>query len=420
MLVVPALGAFLAAHLVAAPHICAGAPKHGDDGRNAQWIAAIEFLEDELPGRHFDLFFRLPESEFRDRLNAVKSDVPHLEDYEIVVALMGIVASIGDSHTRLNADQTGIFHRLPIKMEWFTDGLFITATSDEHAAILGKRVTGIAGQTIDAVNQIIKTVVPNENDAQLRSNGPRAMVTPEILAALGIAGRIDSVTFNVDGAGDVVMSPREMWEAPRARLMDSLSCRIPLYLQHPDSVYWYRYIEDRSAIYIRYRSCRQIDGRPFAGLIDEVFRVIDSNHVEKFIFDVRSNGGGSSSIARPLVAELKNRDGINREGRIFVLIDRGTYSSALLNAIDFKNETEAVLIGEPTGGKPDHYGEVRFFTLPNTMIVITYSTKYFSTYGSDAPSLSPDIEAGLSFEDLMTCRDPALEAALGWGVSGDY
>lgn len=406
------VGAIFAVLLVAVPHTCADEPHKEEHGRDARWLAAIEFLEDELPARHIDPFFRLPESEFHERLNAIKSDVHRLEDYEIVVALMELVASIGDSHTRLNADQTGILHRLPVKMEWFIDGLFITATTSEHVDILGKRVTGIEGQTIESVNESIKTVVSAENDAQLKSDGPRAMITPEILAALGISGSIDSVIINVEGAGDVVMNPGEMWEAPKAGLLDSLSCRLPLYLQRPDSVYWYRYIEDRNAVYIRYRSCRQIDGRPFADLIDEVFRVIDSSHVEKFIFDVRSNGGGSSSIARPLVGEVKRREAINRKGGVFVLIDRGTYSSALLNAIDFRKDTEAVLIGEPTGGKPNHYGEVRFFTLPNTMIVITYSTKYFSTYGSDAPSLNPDIEAGLTFEDFMTCRDPALEAAL--------
>jgi hypothetical protein len=420
MLAIPALGAILTVYLAAEPQTCVGEPHQQNDGRNARWLAAIEFLKDELPGRHIDPFFRLPESEFNERLNAIKSDVPRLEDYEIVVALMGVVASIGDSHTHLNADQTGIFHRLPIKMEWFTDGLFITGTSDEHVAILGRRVTGIEGLTIDEVNERIKTVVSNENDAQLRSDGPGAMMVPEILAALGISGSIDSVIFNLQGAGDVVISPREMWEAPETRLLDSLSCRLPLYLQHPDSIYWYRYIEDRGAIYIRYRSCRQIEGRPFADLVDEALRVMDSNHVEKFIFDVRSNGGGNSSIARPLVSEVRARAGINREGGVFVLIDRGTYSSALLNAIDFKNDTEVVLIGEPTGGKPDHYGEVRFFTLPNTMIVVTYSTKHFRTYGSDAPSLNPDVAAGLSFEDFLACRDPALEAALNWsGAGGD-
>jgi hypothetical protein len=74
----------------------------------------------------------------------------------------------------------------------------------------------------------------------------------------------------------------------------------------------------------------------------------------------------------------------------------------------------AILVGEPTGGKPNSYGEVRFLTLFNSMMTVQYSTKYFSLYPEDLPSIYPDVYAEPSFADFIECRDAALEAILEW------
>jgi hypothetical protein len=77
----------------------------------------------------------------------------------------------------------------------------------------------------------------------------------------------------------------------------------------------------------------------------------------------------------------------------------------------------AVTVGEETGGRPNHYGEVRFFLLPNSKIPVQYSTKYFSNYPEDLPSLSPDVKVETSFSDLLSCRDPVLETILEYDTS---
>ena len=99
-------------------------------------------------------------------------------------------------------------------------------------------------------------------------------------------------------------------------------------------------------------------------------------------------------------------------GQLFVIIGRGTYSSALQNAITLSSEYNATLIGEPTGGKPNHYGEVRNFDLPNVGLRVWYSTRYWRNYPEGDPlSLEPDVSAVLTMADLLAGRDPALETA---------
>jgi hypothetical protein len=125
---------------------------------------------------------------------------------------------------------------------------------------------------------------------------------------------------------------------------------------------------------------------------------------------MRLNGGGNSLIAEPLIEGIKQRPAINSKGHLFVVIGGKTFSSAILNALKFKNETEAIFVGEPTGGKPNHFGEIKLFVLPRSWIVVSYSTKYFKHSPEDTPSLYPDIDVGVSFSDFMECRDPVYEA----------
>ncbi|MCZ4695106.1 hypothetical protein [Ancylomarina euxinus] len=91
------------------------------------------------------------------------------------------------------------------------------------------------------------------------------------------------------------------------------------------------------------------------------------------------------------------------------MIGRKTFSSAIINAMDFKNQTEVILIGEETSGKPNHFGEIRSFDLPHSKLNVTYSTKYFKETDEDINTIVPDVRVETSFEDYMKGVDPVYE-----------
>ena len=153
---------------------------------------------------------------------------------------------------------------------------------------------------------------------------------------------------------------------------------------------------------------------PFQAFTDQVLGILDSRPVDKLVFDLRHNGGGNSALARSLISGITTRLSVSRSGHLFVVVGRETFSSAILNTLEFMDRSHALLVGEATGGKPNHYGEVKFFLLPNSMIPIQYSTKYFASYPEDLPSIYPDIDVQASFRDLLSCRDPVLEAILDY------
>lgn len=117
---------------------------------------------------------------------------------------------------------------------------------------------------------------------------------------------------------------------------------------------------------------------------------------------------------QPLLSALAESPKINKKGHLFVVVGRSTFSSAILNALTLKNETEAIFVGEPTGGRPNHFGEVRSFNLPNSGLTVRYSTKYFRYSDDDSESLFPDILVEPSFSDFVSNTDSVLQAIRDW------
>ena len=78
--------------------------------------------------------------------------------------------------------------------------------------------------------------------------------------------------------------------------------------------------------------------------------------------------------------------------------------------MDFQNYTKAILIGEPTSGKPNHFGEVKTMTLPESKFALKYSTKYFTHSKKDTDSIIPDLLVETSIDDFVNGIDPVYEA----------
>ena len=105
-----------------------------------------------------------------------------------------------------------------------------------------------------------------------------------------------------------------------------------------------------------------------------------------------------------------NKTRFNGNGNFYVIVGRETFSSAIINTLDFTKNNNTIVVGEGTGGRPNHYGEILRFVLPESKLVVNHSTKYFTLLEEDVPTITPHIEAPISFEQFMNGTDPAIEA----------
>ena len=97
------------------------------------------------------------------------------------------------------------------------------------------------------------------------------------------------------------------------------------------------------------------------------------------------------------------------------MIGPATFSSGLMAAMALRHDLKAVLVGEPSGEKPNSYGEVRLLTLPHSKVVVQYSTKFFRLAKGDPLTFDPDVRAARSIADMLAGRDPVLDTALTHG-----
>ena len=197
------------------------------------------------------------------------------------------------------------------------------------------------------------------------------------------------------------------------------SMDLPLYRRNADRKYWSYLIEENKILYFNYNSCREMDDITLADFTEGIIGIIEGAAVECLIIDMRNNLGGNSTLLEPFIEKLGKCGKINKDGALYVIIGKDTFSSALLNAYAIKNKTEAVLVGEPSGGKPNCYGEVESFRLDNSRVKICYSSKYYKLIKNDrVMSLFPNIEMLVTFSNYVEKRDPCVEYILQTAAKG--
>jgi C-terminal processing protease CtpA/Prc len=274
--------------------------------------------------------------------------------------------------------------------------------------------------TPQQVEAALAPYICRENDAWLHHESPTAMMLAELLQHEKIAGpegrlrltleKADGAPFTLDltPANPGTLNPGN-WVA----VEEELRIPPPLYRKEFKPFYGYAWLPDARALYIQYNKCQDDPQKSFATFIRELFAFSDTQPVQRVIVDLRFNGGGNSAIVQPLLDGLKSRPALHAAGQLYVLIGGGTFSSGMMAAIDFQQKLQALLVGRPTGGKPNCYGEVKSLELPNSKLTVQYSLKHFRLLSkSDPSSLEPDILVPITLHDFLAGRDPDLEAAL--------
>ncbi|MCG3161240.1 MAG: hypothetical protein JMDDDDMK_02391 [Acidobacteria bacterium] len=405
---------FASAHAVVAQ--TAPEASRSELSREDKWREDLKYLAVELPKRHKNLFFKITREQFDREIARIAESVPKFSDAEIRLALWRLTAMIGDAHTRIQYGREKVY---PLGLYQFSDGVFVAATTEEHKAALGARLVKIGKTDIEQAKKIVRSIIPVENESWFKQQFPNYLNDPEILYLLKILPSTGEGEFTLkDRNGKLfvvklrAVSTKE--EIKLIRPFDASPGKPPLYLQNADQYYWREYLAGSKTLYLNYRRCANMPSQPFSKFAEAMLKFMDENSVERMVIDLRLNGGGNSAIFDPFIAALSKRQDVNQSGKLFVLIGRGTFSSAYLNALRLKRDTKAILIGEPTGQRPNAYGEVKTMTLPHSKLLVQYSTKYFKTMDGDPPTLTPDILVERSSWDYASGRDPVLERALNY------
>ncbi len=370
-----------------------------------QWRADLAYMAKELTARHINAFASVSKAEFGAAVKRLDERIPRLTDATIRAEMLKIVASIGDGHTNLRFP-AGSFHAIPIALRWFKDGIFVIGADEPHRDLLGSRLAKVGALNWDEACQRLSAYVPHENESVLKAQIPNMLLRIELLWEIGAAEAHQPVRFEFNRK-TVDLEPLT---AP-IPLALAYTGEPPLYEREPNRPYVSVTLGGGSAVYFRYNRCVDDPREPFPQFVNNLKEKLGRPGVNRLIIDIRGNSGGNSAVLDPFIGWLKNSR-FNRKGSLIVLIGRSTFSSAVLHAARFRNETAATLVGEPTGGKPNHFGEVKSYELPNSHIAVSYSTKRFHPFKEDPPTIAPDVVIEPTSEEYLKGIDPVLDAVL--------
>jgi Peptidase family S41 len=366
---------------------------------------------------HPNPFWRESEAEFDASLKAAPAHLAALGDNDARAEVMRLTAKI-DGHTGVYLDEVG-FHLYAVHLYAFGADINIIGASDP--ALFGATVLGIDGMPTAAAIEAVMPYSPFDNAATIELVVPALLATPEVLHAAGVVDDVDAPHYTVrltDGTERTIDPEQLTWDEfaasidPRPIGMAKIAA-IPS-LARVDEPFWTTVL-DGQTLYLQYNEVVRNGGSvSIDQLADEIGATLDSGGITRLVVDLRYNPGGDDRTYRSLLRVLTTNAALSRPGSLLVLIGRQTFSAAVLLATELDKKTNAVFIGEPTGGSPNLYANPRPLQLPNSGIVVQVSSKYFEVGGpSDhRDAIVPDIAVTTTLDDLLAGHDPVLDAAL--------
>jgi hypothetical protein len=370
----------------------------------SKWEQDIAFFKQQLVKRHKNAFHHVSQAEYEKDIDQLSRDLPRLKDYQVIVRLMQITAKVGDGHTGVHLPTA--FKRYPIHFVWFGDELRVVAVLPGYEQLLGLKLVAIDDHNLEAISQGLATVLSqDENTWYALNTGAIFLSYPEILHTIGVAKDYERAryVFADDANKEIALELPTMPFDPQARRIPAVKTP-PLFRQQQTNPFWFTYLKDINAVFVSFKKYDDINKN-----ISELFDFMKANNALRLVVDMRLNDGGDFYKGRRLIERIAENSVLNQKGHLFVICGRRTYSAAMVNTIDFKKMTNAIILGEPPGEKPNSYSENDEMTLPNSKLVISYSTRYYKFLDEDVDAFEPDVRIETTWADWVQGRDAVLE-----------
>ncbi len=396
----------------------------------------IDALELAIRTTHPDYTRYTPAVDWESQITRAKSGLESASEAGFYARLARLVALLHDGHSSVIPTGPLIVRRWPMSLSLRGDGVWIEAAAPAISQGVGARIVSISGVPIEDILTSLAPYLPGDNAQSQRFYASRMLTSPLLLRELGLAASIEGIPLVVearDGTRKAIEPPLPPADAePEFSRggdwvgIESMIPTKPLWMEDPGVAYWMRPIAGGKVLYIRYREVAWNESRPFDAFCKEAAAASAEPGVERVVIDLRGNGGGNNHFSYFLLHAMIGSPA-NRAGRLYVLIDGDVYSAAQNFATNMEKHTYAVFVGEPTGGRPNHFGDAKAVVLPSSQYVLRCSTlRWFDSDPRDARQwIMPDIVVPMRMSDIMAGTDPVLDAAIksppgNWSEFGKF
>ncbi len=377
----------------------------------ADWREDLRAFATRLVESHVAPFHATPRAQFAREIQALDRDLPSLTTGDIVSRFIHLGALIGDTHSRVAAPQLPV---APIELRWYGSELRITRAASAFQSLLGARVVAIGGVDVGTVRTRMAPLLPiDQNASFVRLFSPFLLRSPLLLQTLKILSDPTHLplTIEQDGRQSQRDVPTTMtggqasqatdWVAYTPRTADTL-----LYGRDRGRN-WFTYLDDTGLAYIAFNTYG--DDAQMAAFQKDLDAFMAQTKPRRAVVDLRNNGGGDFGLGRWFVARAVMRaNQLLAPGRLYVITGPDTFSAAAINALDFRRDANAILVGEPPAERTWAYSDSQCGRLPRSGLLACFSTRLYRLTDQDALEMSMDRAIPLTWDDINAGKDPAL------------
>ncbi len=413
--------------------------------RDARWQRDIAYLAEKLPQVHVDGVTGVSRARWDARAASLESDVPRLNNGQVMLGIMRLVALLKDDETLV---QTSSRDPLvyPVDLQWIDGQLDLIGVPPGQRRLLGAQLDAVNSHPVSTILAQLRPLVDHQDQGIFAASEAQDMASPELLDWLSFTHSLQSAAFTVRTVtGDTVTvrlhavkalglpwvrtlllkaqsAPAGSVDIPEEELQLTAEgsttlahVPLPLYEQNLLRPYWLQVLAAQQAVYLKYNDCLSSAG--FQQIADQALAVLRQHPEYRLIVDLRDNPGGDSDPFQTLIDGITANSAINQRGRVFGLINQQTDSAATVDAGNLSQQTNATMIGQPVEDPIDEYGDDDgVLKLPYWGVSVQYTTAVVNRTG--VPLVGPDITVAPTIQQVLAGQDPVLQAALDYGSGG--
>ena len=387
--------------------------------RDDAWRHDLKFLVEEIKRLHVNMYHTISPQAFQSRVDQINKEIPSLTDQQVVFEFMQLLALVGNGHNLIipGFGAKGAFSQLPVTFYWFSDGLYVVDASEEYQSLVGTKVEAFGKTPTKEALALTSTVNARDNEMQMRWLSPYYLGLVNVLEGLKIVNSGEAVSLTLrDSAGvssEVRLKPSNMSFSGFPKLPPLKDAESPRYLANSDDNYWYELLPENSTLFVQFNNVANKSSPTLHDFNLKLREQLVKGDVENLILDLRHNSGGDGSLTPPMIATMVLFEALRPDdGRIFVLMGRNTFSAAHNLLVDIDRLTNAILVGEPSGSRPNALSESGWFNLPYSGITGIVSSQFHQRGEPEDHRIwiAPHVPVSLSASEYFSGKDPAMDA----------